>query len=109
MQAVPAMQASSTGRESSTTTAGFLNTDWNPRDVPAGTKVALGLLRGKQKLEVSIAALALTPERAQQIFENRSGLALAELDRIIEEAGSDTISAFFCIPKLPASGMSMPS
>jgi S1-C subfamily serine protease len=49
------------------------------------------LLRGKQKLEVSIAALALTPERAQQIFENRSGLALAELSPAqAREAGYQT-------------------
>ncbi|HXN82547.1 MAG TPA: trypsin-like peptidase domain-containing protein [Myxococcales bacterium] len=61
------------------------------RDVPAGTKVALALLRGKQKLEVSIAALALTPERAQQMFENRSGLALAELSPAqAREAGYET-------------------
>ena len=49
------------------------------RDIPVGTAVKLGLLRNKDPLEVELAAMPLTPERAQALFEHRSGLQLAEL------------------------------
>jgi Do/DeqQ family serine protease len=49
------------------------------RDVPLGTRIALGVVRGKQKLEVAISAMPLTPERSQGMFEARSGLTVSEL------------------------------
>ncbi|MGE5049814.1 MAG: trypsin-like peptidase domain-containing protein, partial [Deltaproteobacteria bacterium] len=49
------------------------------RDVPVGTRVALGVVRGKDKLDVGITASPLTPERARNIFEVRSGLTVTEL------------------------------
>jgi Do/DeqQ family serine protease len=60
------------------------------RDVPLGTRVALGIVRGKQKLEVAISAAALTAERAHGIFETRSGLTVTELSvREARAAGYD--------------------
>ena len=49
------------------------------RDVPLGTRVVLGIVRGKQKLDVPITAAPLTPERAHGIFQVRSGLSVTEL------------------------------
>jgi len=48
------------------------------RDVPVGTKVGLGVVRGKQKLDVSITAAPLTADRAMDIFEARSGILVTE-------------------------------
>src|SRR3954462_3868240 len=47
-------------------------------DVPVGTKVGLGVVRGKQKLDVSITAAPLTADRAMDIFEARSGILVTE-------------------------------
>ena len=60
------------------------------RDVPVGTQVTLGVVRGKQNLEVRITGAPLTPQRALSIFQERTGLALAELSaREAREAGYD--------------------
>jgi len=47
--------------------------------VPLGKPVKVGLVRAGAKLEISLASVPLTPERAQVLFENRTGLALLEL------------------------------
>ena len=61
------------------------------RDVPVGTRVALGVVRGKEKLEVAIVAQPLTPERALTIFELRSGVKVSELTaKEAHEAGYQT-------------------
>jgi len=58
------------------------------RDVPLGTRVVLGVMRGKQKLDVPITAAPLTPERAHGIFQARSGLSVTELSVLAaREAG----------------------
>jgi serine protease Do len=49
------------------------------RDVPPGTPVTLGVVRSKATQEIRIASQPLTPEQAQVLFENRTGMALAEL------------------------------
>ncbi len=49
------------------------------RDVPLGTRVTLGIVRGKQKIDVAIAAAPLTFERAHGLFETRTGLTVTEL------------------------------
>ena len=49
------------------------------RDVPVGSRVELGVVRGKEKLEIPLTAAPLTQERALAIFEARSGLKVAEL------------------------------
>jgi Do/DeqQ family serine protease len=60
------------------------------RDVPLGTKVMLGVVRGKKELEVPITAAPLTAERAQGVFEARTGLSVAELSKQeAREAGYD--------------------
>src|SRR6266446_6847510 len=60
------------------------------RDLPLGTRVALGVVRGKQKLDAQISAVPLTAERAHGIFEARSGLTVAELSvREARAAGYD--------------------
>jgi serine protease Do len=60
------------------------------RDVPLGTRVALGVVRGKKELEVPITAAPLTPERAQGVFEARTGLTVEELSaREARSAGYD--------------------
>src|SRR5262249_7960001 len=60
------------------------------RDVPLGTRVTIGLLRGKQKMDVAITAAPLTAERAHGIFEARSGLTVAELSvKQAQSAGYD--------------------
>jgi Do/DeqQ family serine protease len=60
------------------------------RDLPLGTRVTLGIVRGKQKLDVAISAAPLTADRAHGIFETRSGLTVAELSvREARTAGYD--------------------
>ena len=60
------------------------------RDVPLGTRVVLGIVRGKEKVDVAITAAPLTAERAHGIFETRSGLSLAELTvKQARDAGYD--------------------
>ena len=54
------------------------------RDVPLGTRVVLGVVRGKEKAEVALTAAPLTAERAFAIFEQRSGLVVTELS--VQEA-----------------------
>jgi S1-C subfamily serine protease len=49
------------------------------RDVPPATPITLGVLRAKAPLELKIASQPLTPEQAQTLFENRTGLAISEL------------------------------
>src|SRR5207237_3990400 len=49
------------------------------RDVPVGTRVTIGVVRGKENTDLPIAAAPLTPERAQAVFESRSGIAVAEM------------------------------
>ena len=61
------------------------------RDVPVGTRVALGVMRGKEKMDVAIVAQPLTAERALTIFELRSGVKVSELTaRAAHEAGYET-------------------
>ncbi len=60
------------------------------RDVPAGSRVSLGIVRGKEKIDVPITAAALTAEKALSVFEARSGLKIAELSvREARAAGYD--------------------
>jgi Do/DeqQ family serine protease len=49
------------------------------RDFPVGSRVTVGVVRGKEKVEVPITAAPLTAERALGIFESRSGLKVAEV------------------------------
>ena len=49
------------------------------RDVPLGTRILLGVVRGKKEIEARISATPLTAERAQGVFESRTGLTVAEL------------------------------
>jgi Do/DeqQ family serine protease len=49
------------------------------RDVPVGTRVVLEIVRRKSRMEVPISAGPLTAERAEGIFQVRSGLLVAEL------------------------------
>ncbi|TMA19909.1 MAG: PDZ domain-containing protein [Deltaproteobacteria bacterium] len=61
------------------------------RDVPVGTRVTIGVVRGKENTDLPIAAAPLTPERAQAVFESRSGIAVAEMSaREAREAGYET-------------------
>ena len=48
------------------------------RDVPLGGTVRLGLFRGKERLQVSVRAVELSPERAEQQLLQRTGLSLGE-------------------------------
>jgi len=60
------------------------------RDVPVGTRVALGVVRSRENLELAIVASPLTPERALGIFQSRSGLSVAELSvKDARQAGYD--------------------
>src|SRR5436305_4306041 len=60
------------------------------RDVPLGTRVTLGVVRGKKEMDVAITAAPLTAERAQGVFEARTGLSVAELSaREARQAGYD--------------------
>ena len=57
-------------------------------DVPLGTSVGLTFMRGGQKREATLAAVALTTERAQAVFEARTGIKLAEVSaQEVQEAG----------------------
>jgi serine protease Do len=57
-------------------------------DVPLGTSVALSVMRNKEKREVTLAAIALTTDRAQSVFESRTGIKLIELSaKAAQEAG----------------------
>jgi len=49
------------------------------RDVPLGTRVLLAVVRAKKEIEVRISPTPLTAERAQGVFEARTGLTVAEL------------------------------
>ena len=49
------------------------------RDIPVGSPVALGIVRGKERLDLTITASPLTPERAVAIFEARTGLRIVEV------------------------------
>ena len=60
------------------------------RDVPLGTRILLGVVRGKKEIEARISATPLTAERAQGVFESRTGLTVAELSaREARSAGYD--------------------
>jgi len=60
------------------------------RDVPLGTRVTLGVVRGKKEMEVAITAAPLTAERAHGVFEARTGLSVTELSaRDARSAGYD--------------------
>ena len=48
-------------------------------DVPLGARVALGVQRGSEKLDLQITAAPLTPERAMASFQTATGLKLSEL------------------------------
>jgi len=48
-------------------------------DVPVGARVALGIRRGEEKLDVSLAPAPLTPDRSMASFQSATGLKLAEL------------------------------
>ncbi len=49
------------------------------RDVPVGTRVSLGVVRGKEKIDLPITSQPLTAERALGMFELRSGVKVTEL------------------------------
>ena len=60
------------------------------RDIPVGDRVAVGILRGKEKIDVAVTAAPLTQERALSIFEGRSGLRVTELSvKEARDAGYD--------------------
>ena len=48
------------------------------RDVPVGGTVRLGLARGRERLQVSVRTVDLSPERAEQQILQRTGLTLGE-------------------------------
>jgi S1-C subfamily serine protease len=48
------------------------------RDVPVGGAVRLGLLRGKERVQVSVRTVELSAERAEQQLLQRTGLTLGE-------------------------------
>jgi len=48
------------------------------RDVPVGGTVRIGLLRGKERVQVSIRTVELSAERAEQQLLQRTGLTLGE-------------------------------
>ena len=61
------------------------------RDLPLGTRVTLGLQRGKEKTEVRLSAARLTAEKQQTVFEARTGLGVVELSAAqASEAGYRT-------------------
>ncbi len=60
-------------------------------DVPVGTALKLDIQRGGEPQQLSISARLLTPEQAQTLFENRTGLALKVLSiKQAKEAGYET-------------------
>ena len=48
------------------------------RDVPVGGTVRLGLSRGKERLTASVRTVELSPDRAVQALQQRTGLTLGE-------------------------------
>ncbi len=48
------------------------------RDVPVGGTVRIGITRGKERLQLSVRLVELSPERAEQALEQRTGLVLGE-------------------------------
>ena len=61
------------------------------RDVPPATPLELGIVRSRAPLTLKIASQPLTPDQAQAMFENRTGLLLAELSPAqAHEAGYET-------------------
>jgi S1-C subfamily serine protease len=48
------------------------------RDVPVGGTVRLGLVRGKERIQASIRAVELSPDRAEKQLVQRTGLTLGE-------------------------------
>jgi serine protease Do len=48
-------------------------------DVPVGARVSLGVRRGEEKLDLSLAPAPLTPDRSMATFQSATGLKLAEL------------------------------
>ena len=48
------------------------------RDVPVGGTVRLGLSRGKERVTVALRTVELSPERAVQALQQRTGLTLGE-------------------------------
>jgi serine protease Do len=48
------------------------------RDLPIGGSARLDLRRGQQKLSVTVPAVALTPQRLEQLVQRRVGVALEE-------------------------------
>jgi serine protease Do len=49
------------------------------RDVPVGSRVTLGIVRGSDKREVTISAAPLTPQRSMAAFTATTGIRLAEI------------------------------
>ncbi len=48
------------------------------RDLPVGAAARLDLRRGRERLQVSVGALELSPQRAEQLVQRRVGLALEQ-------------------------------
>jgi S1-C subfamily serine protease len=48
------------------------------RDVPVGGTVRLGILRGKERIVVSVRTVEVSPDRAEQLLLQRTGLTLGE-------------------------------
>jgi Do/DeqQ family serine protease len=71
------------------------------RDIPVGTQVTIGILRERRPLDVALAAVPLTSERAQAIFEQRTGLRLIELTpRQAGEAGYESRTPLLAIQRV---------
>jgi Do/DeqQ family serine protease len=49
------------------------------RDVPVGSRVTLGIVRGAEKRDLAIAGAPLTPERSMAAFQAATGIRLAEV------------------------------
>jgi S1-C subfamily serine protease len=48
------------------------------RDLPVGGTARLDLLRGRERLSLTVAAVELSPQRAEQLVQRRVGLALEQ-------------------------------
>jgi S1-C subfamily serine protease len=48
------------------------------RDLPVGATARLDLLRGRERLQLTVAAVELSPQRAEQLVQRRVGLALEQ-------------------------------
>jgi S1-C subfamily serine protease len=48
------------------------------RDLPVGGTARLDLLRGRERLQLAVAAVELSPQRAEQLVQRRVGLALEQ-------------------------------